>query len=296
MSLGLTLRYLLSRLPVESLKNPPAVVPVVRLSGAIGMSRPLRPSLTLEGVAPLLERAFKTRLAKAVALVVNSPGGSPAQSSLICKRIRQLAEEHELPVHVFVEDVAASGGYWLALAGDDIHVDENSIIGSIGVVSAGFGFDRAIDKLGVQRRVYTIGENKSRLDPFKPEKPEDIEHLKTVQKRIHDNFIDLVRERRGDRLAEDEATLFSGDFWAARDAMELGLVDGIGDVRSVMRDRYGEDVKLIAMTPPRGLLRGRLPGLRAAGGAAMPGIDAGALVEQGLSALDERALWSRFGL
>lgn len=294
MSLGLTIRDLLSRLPIVRVR-PPAVVPVVRLSGPIGMARPMRSSLTLEGVAPLLERAFKTRLANAVALVINSPGGSPAQSSLICKRIRQLADEYELPVHVFVEDVAASGGYWLALAGDDIHVDENSIIGSIGVISAGFGFDRAIDKLGVDRRVYTIGDNKSRLDPFKPEKPEDIEHLKTVQKHIHGNFIDLVRERRGDRVVEDEARLYNGDFWAARDALDLGLVDGIGDVRSVMRAQYGKDVKLIAMTPPRGLLRGRLPGLRATGGLATA-LDAGSLVEQGIAAIEERALWSRFGL
>lgn len=296
MSLGLSLRHLVARLPIRKLQNPPAVVPVLRLAGSIGVSRPLRASLTLEGVAPLLDRAFRIRLAKAVALVINSPGGAPAQASLIYKRIRQLAEEREMAVHVFVEDVAASGGYWLALAGDDIHVDENSIIGSIGVISAGFGFNRAIDKIGVERRVYTVGENKSRLDPFKPEDPADIEHLKSVQQHIHDNFVQLVRARRGERLSGDDATLFSGDFWAAGDALRMGLVDGIGDVRSVMRARYGDNVKLVAITPPRGLLRGRLPGQAAGAAAVLPGVDAGALVEQGLSSIEERALWARFGL
>src|SRR3954462_4789863 len=213
-----------------------AVVPVVRLSGVIGAVTPLRPGLTLAGIAKTLERAFATKHAKAVALVINSPGGSPVQSRQIYLRIRQLAAEKKLPVLVFVEDVAASGGYMIACAGDEIFCDPSSILGSIGVVGGGFGFQELIKKIGVERRLYTSGEHKAMLDPFLPENPDDVARLKAIQREIHDSFIGLVKARRGPALRETEADLFSGAYWTGRRALELGLVDRIGDLRATLRD------------------------------------------------------------
>lgn len=265
------------------------LVPVVRLTGPIGMATPLRPGITLSGVAGALEKAFKITRASAVALVINSPGGSPVQSHLVYKRVRALAEEHGKPVFVFIEDVGASGGYLIALAGDEIVADESSVVGSIGVVAATFGFDKAIEKLGIERRVYTAGERKVILDPFQPEKPEDVRRLKSLQKDVHQMFIDLVKARRGGALNGSDRALFSGEFWSGRKALELGLIDRIGDLRSVMRERFGEKVRLVPIATARGgLLRRLVPGTRAE-------FPAG-LADDLVSAVEARAMWSRYGL
>lgn len=278
------------------LRADAAVVPVVRLHGAIGMATPLRPGITFAGVAKTLDRAFAVKGAKAVALVINSPGGSPVQSHLVYRRIRLLAEEKKLPVIAFVEDVAASGGYMLACAADEIIADPFSILGSIGVVSAGFGFDKAIEKLGVDRRVYTAGERKVILDPFQPEKPDDIKKLKTLQREIHERFVVLVRERRGAVLTGPEKTVFSGEFWAAGQALEYGLIDGMGELRTFLKARYGEKVSTPLITAGGGLFGRAKPGVGFAGyGIDAAGIGAGAV--DGLAAsIEERALWARYGL
>ncbi len=201
------------------------IVPVLRMNGPIGMATPLRPGLSLGAVAGALEKAFQLSKVPSVAVLINSPGGSPVQSSLIFKRIRQLADEHEKKVYVFCEDVAASGGYYLAIAGDEIYADTSSIIGSIGVISQSFGFVEAIKKIGVERRVYTAGENKSTLDPFLPENPDDVVRIKAIQRDIHDVFIGLVKERRAGKLKGPDQELFSGAFWSGPKAAELGLID-----------------------------------------------------------------------
>lgn len=257
----------------------------------------LRPALNLASCADLLKKAFEIKQAPAVAIVINSPGGSPVQSHLIHRRIRALAEENDKKVHVFVEDAAASGGYLIACAGDDITADPSSIVGSIGVVSAGFGFVDAIDKLGIQRRVHTAGQNKSVLDPFLPEKKTDIARLKELQLNIHDMFIDVVKTGRGERLADDK-DMFSGLFWTGQKAKDLGLVDAIGDLRSSMKQRYGDETDLKLIEGKRGLF-----GRRSAFGLAQPAMFADfgshaaqALVDGALTSLEERALWSRLGL
>ncbi|MGH6663701.1 MAG: S49 family peptidase [Pseudolabrys sp.] len=268
------------------------VVPVVRLSGVIGAVTPLRPGLTLASAARTLERAFGTRNARAVALIINSPGGSPAQSHLIFRRIRQLAAEKKLPVIAFVEDVGASGGYMLACAADEIVCDPFSIVGSIGVVGGSFGFPKLMEKLGVERRIYTAGERKVMLDPFQPEKPDDVKRIKAIQKDIHQRFIALVEERRGGKLKSNEKTLFSGEFWTAQTGIELGLVDRIGDLRSTLRERYGEKVRTPLISESRGFFGRRIPGLGSLENIARrPG-----LTGEFISALEERALWGRYGL
>jgi serine protease SohB len=268
------------------------VVPVVRLSGVIGMSTPLRPGLMLSTTARPLERAFATRNARAVALIINSPGGSPAQSHLILRRIRQLAEQKKIPVLAFIEDVGASGGYMLACAADEIICDQYSIVGSIGVVGGSFGFPKLMDKLGIDRRLYTSGERKVMLDPFLPEKPEDVKRIKALQKDIHEHFIALVKQRRGAKLHGSDKTLFSGEFWTAQTAIELGLADALGDLRSTLRERYGEKVRMPLIAAERGLLGRWLPGTSFADALANhPG-----LADDLLSALEARALWSRYGL
>src|SRR5476651_2880658 len=243
----------LRRLVPARFRGDIPVVPVVRLSGVIGMGTPLRPGLMLSSVARSLERAFETRNARAVALIINSPGGSPTQSHLIFRRIRQLAAEKKLPVIAFIEDAGASGGYMLACAADEIICDQFSIVGSIGVVGGSFGFPKLMEKLGVERRLYTAGERKVMLDPFLPEKPEDLKRIKANQKDIHEHFIALVRERRGSKLKGNEKTLFSGEFWTAQMAVELGLADRIGDLRSTLRERYGEKVRMPLISEGRGL-------------------------------------------
>lgn len=277
-------------------------VPVLRFSGPIGMVTPLRPGLTSSAVAGALRKAFTTSKTPAVAIALNSPGGSPVQSSLIFKLIRQHAAEQKKKVYVFCEDVAASGGYYLAVAGDEIYADTSSIIGSIGVISASFGFDRAIARLGIDRRVYTAGENKGALDMFQPENADDIERLRALQRDVHDVFIGVVKDRRAGKLRGPDTELFSGAFWSAPKALEYGLIDGIADIRSKMRELFGEKVRLENVPLSRGGLLGRLrrlpsiaQGMYGSGGdfAGSPGL---ALAEDLVSAVETRALWSRYGL
>jgi len=268
------------------------VVPVVRLSGVIGVVTPLRPGLLISTVAKTLERAFSVRNARAVALIINSPGGSPSQSNLIFRRIRDLSAEKKIPVIAFVEDVGASGGYMLACAADEIVCDIFSIVGSIGVVGGSFGFAKLMDKVGVERRLYTSGEHKAMLDPFLPEDPGDVKRLKAIQKDIHEHFIALVKERRAGKLKGPEKTLFSGEFWTATKAIEFGLADSIGDLRSVLRARYGEKVRMPLISAERSMFGRRLPGV----GLAQALADPPALADDLISALETRALWSRYGL
>jgi signal peptide peptidase SppA len=274
------------------LRGDAPVVPVVRLSGVIGFSTPLKPGLTLANVARPLERAFRMRSARAVALLINSPGGSPVQSHLIYRRIRQLAAENSRSVIAFAEDVAASGGYMIACAADEIICDPNSIVGSIGVVGGSFGFAKLMDKLGIERRLYTSGEHKAMLDPFLPENPEDVERLKAVQREIHEGFIELVKLSRGGRLKGPEKTLFSGEYWTGSKAIAFGLADGIGDLRSTLRERFGADVSTPLISAPRGWLGRVQPGVRLLELVSRRG----GLAEEFVSALEERAIWSRYGL
>ena len=272
-----------------------AIVPVVRLSGVIGAVTPLRPGMTLAGVARTLERAFGMKQAKAVALVINSPGGSPVQSRQIYTRIRQLAAEKKLPVLVFVEDVAASGGYMIACAGDEIFCDPSSIMGSIGVVGGSFGFQELIRKIGVERRLYTAGEHKAMLDPFLPEDPEDVARVKALQREIHAIFIALVKQSRGARLKGADDVLFTGEYWAGETSVSLGLADAIGDLRSTLRARYGDKVLTPVVAPPTGLLSSLL-GRKSAGAGTIASLDGIAgLPDELISALESRAIWAKFG-
>jgi serine protease SohB len=283
---------LLEPLLPPRLRTAVPLVPVVRLAGVIGLATPLRPGLTLSSVARSLERAFSMRHARAVALAINSPGGSPAQSHLIFRRIRQLADEKKIPVIAFVEDVGASGGYMLACAADEIVCDPYSLVGSIGVVGGSFGFPKLMEKLGIERRIYAAGERKVMLDPFQPEKPEDVERLKAIQKNIHAHFIALVKERRSGRLKGEDALLFSGEFWTAETAISLGLADRIGDLRGVLRERFGDKVRTPLVSIERGFLGRRIPGVDRHHG--LP--HRSALAEDLISALEARAWWARFGL
>jgi len=272
------------------LRGDQPVVPVVRLSGVIGLSTPLRPGLTMAGVARTLERVFAVRNAAAVALAINSPGGSPVQSHLIFRRIRELAQEKKRRVIAFVEDAAASGGYMLACAADEIIADPSSIVGSIGVVGGSFGFNKLIGKLGIERRLYTSGEHKAMLDPFLPEDAADVERLKKLQREIHDDFIALVKSRRGGKLVGPEKDLFSGEYWTGRRALELGLVDAIGDLRTTLRERFGDQVAMPLVSAERRLFGRRVSGVGR--GELAPG----SLAEDLISALEARALWARYGL
>jgi signal peptide peptidase SppA len=270
------------------------VVPVVRLSGTIGAVTPLRPGLSLAGVAKLLDRAFAVRNAKAVALAINSPGGSPVQSRLIYLRIRALAAEKKIPVYAFVEDVAASGGYMIACAADEIYCDPSSIVGSIGVVGGTFGFTELIKKIGVERRLYTAGEHKAQLDPFLPEDPGDVARIKALQREIHALFIALVKESRGARLKGPEDVLFSGEYWAGGTSVSLGLSDAIGDLRAVLRTRFGDKVRTPVIAPPTGLLSSFMR--KSSGAGAEASLDGfAALPDQLISALEARAVWAKYG-
>lgn len=270
----------------DRMEHTPTVA-VLRLSGVIGqMGSIRRGGLALSELAEPIEKAFKLPRLKAVSLAINSPGGSPVQSSLIAGRIRALAEENEVPVYAFCEDVAASGGYWLACAADEIYADGASVVGSIGVISAGFGFTGLIEKLGVERRVYSAGDRKAQLDPFQPEDPKDIRHLKGLQKDLHEQFKGYVQERRGEKLTGAEKTLFSGDFWTGRAALDMGLVDGIADLRGKMREVYGEKVRLRLVTQPRSWLQRKF------------GMEnrADRWARDVVGVVEERALWNRYGL
>lgn len=260
---------------IPFLKSGPKVA-VLRLYGVIG-SGP-RASISDEGMAPLIERAFRKGKPDAVALIINSPGGSPVQSSLVAARIRRLAEEKGIPVHAFVEDVAASGGYWLACAADDIWADAGSIVGSIGVISAGFGAHELLARQGVERRVYTAGKSKSMLDPFRPENPEDVARLKGILGDLHQVFIDWVKSRRRAKLGE--ADIFTGEVWLGAKATELGLIDGVAQATPKLKELYGEKVRFIRHSRKKGWMP-RI-GIR--------------LMEDAMVAVEERAHWARFGL
>lgn len=265
------------------IRRPP-VIPVVRLQGVIAADqRPGR--LNIASVEPLLARAFAMRSAPVVAIVINSPGGSPVQSRLISKRIRDLADQNRKPVLVFVEDAAASGGYFIAVAGDEILVDPSSIVGSIGVIMASFGFVEALDKLGIERRVHTAGRNKSTLDPFLPEKAEDVERIKRFELDIHQVFIDHVKAGRRGRLKASDDVLFTGEWWTGLRGIELGLADGIGDLHATLRERYGDTVVLKHIAPKRPLFA--LPRL---------GFSAQSMVEDVTHSIEDRAWWARLGL
>ncbi|HET7192975.1 MAG TPA: S49 family peptidase [Pseudolabrys sp.] len=291
-SIGRSVIDQFARLVPRRFRADVPVVPVVRMIGAIGIVTPLRPGLLLSTIARSLDRAFETPRARAVALVINSPGGSPSQSHLIFRRIRQLAEEKGIPVLAFVEDVGASGGYMLACAADEIVCDQFSIVGSVGVVGGTFGFPKLMEKLGVERRLYTAGDRKAMLDPFLPEKPEDVKRIKAIQQDIHQHFIELVKSRRGTKLQGSDKTLFSGEFWTAQKAIELGLVDHIGDLRSILRERYGQKVHTPLISAQRSLFGRRLPGVDLANAIMVhPG-----LADELISSIEARALWGRYGL
>lgn len=288
----MTLRDVLRWLPIERLRNPPPRVAVLRLDGVIA-PRQWRNALSLAGQAATIERGFRLSRLSAVALQINSPGGSPVQSALLYRRIRQLAEEKRVPVFAFAEDVAASGGYWLALAGDEIYAEEASLIGSIGVVTASFGMHRLIERFGVERRLHTAGENKSLLDPFLPEDPADVARLSVLQQDIHASFKDHVRRRRLGKIDAVDESLFSGEVLTGRMALARGLIDGIGDLRSVMRARFGDKVRLVAVSEPRHR-RWWLPRFLPSGAQSQGNLVA-ALIDFG-DWLEARALWARFGL
>jgi signal peptide peptidase SppA len=275
-------------LPFGPWRSLEPTVAVLRFDGVIGLRG--RRGLSVRRYAAALERAFSQRGLKAVALAINSPGGSPAQSALLYRRIRQLAAEHAVPVLAFAEDVAASGGYWLALAADEIYAEETSLLGSIGVVTAGFGFVDLLGRLGIERRLYTAGDNKSLLDPFLPEQSHDVERLKTLQQDLHESFKELVRQRRGAKLKGEDAQIFSGEVFAGKRALSLGLIDGIGELRGVLRGLFGEEVRLRLIEPERRRplwARIALPG--------RPDVAAD-LVGDLAARVEERLVWARFGL
>jgi serine protease SohB len=277
-------------LPFAGPEKP--LVTVIEMTGVIGEIGAGRKGLTLKKLEKPIADAFKPKGVKAVVLAINSPGGSPVQSRLIFSAVRREAKEKDVPVLAFIEDAGASGGYILALAGDEIYADESSIVGSIGVISGGFGFHEAIGRLGVERRVYTAGENKSQLDPFQPEDPEDVARLKDMLNELHQQFIALVKERRGDKLSEDE-TLFSGRFWSGAMAVEKGLVDGTAQFGDFLRDRFGKDVKIKRISQEKGSLLKLL----FSGGAQSPSEGLALVDAEELAAAGERrALWARIGL
>jgi len=273
----------------------PPVVSVLRLSGAIGMPTGFRRGLSLSGAADSINKLFADKTVAAAAIVINSPGGSPVQAALIHDRVRALAAEKGVKVLTFGEDVAASGGYMLLLAGDEIYAHENSIVGSIGVLSAGFGFQKMLEKVGIERRVHTSGERKAMLDPFRPEDPRDTAHLEALQREVHESFKAMVRARRQGKLTAEESDLFSGAFWTGAKSKEMGLVDGLGDLRAVCRQKFGDKVEFRVVAPRRswwslGLLSGRKS-------ENFSDIESKGDWAAGLiAAVEERALWSRFGL
>jgi signal peptide peptidase SppA len=274
---------------IERFRDPPPVVPVLRFDGVIG-PRQWRGAVSLASHAAALDKAFAAKRLVAVAIIVNSPGGSPVQSALLFRRIRQLADEKHVPVIAFAEDVAASGGYWLALAGDEVYAEETSLVGSIGVVSSGFGFSQLIDRLGIERRLHTAGENKSMLDPFLPERERDVERLTGLQQDIHAAFKDHVRLRRVGKIDAADETLFSGEVMTGRMALSKGLIDGIGDLRAVMKARFGERVRLVPVASER--RRRWFPSRPARGIEA----ERFGLVADLVDWLEARLLWARFGL
>lgn len=268
---------------IGPLVKPKPKIAVIRLAGVIADGTMRRQTINHHKYQKTVEQAFELYNLQAVAFSINSPGGSPAQSALIGNQIRRLAEDKDIPVYAFIEDVAASGGYWLACAADEIYAQDVSIVGSIGVISASFGFQDLIDRHGVERRIHTSGKDKSFLDPFVTEKPGDVKRLKTIQADLHDSFITWVQDRRGSALQGEEKDLFEGQFWTGQIALEHGLIDGLGDLKTVCKEKHGEDIKFIDLTPERGFLSGLMGG------------DA-SLSEDALEALQKWAIWARYGL
>ena len=259
-------------------------IPTLRLSGVIGQAGFMRSGLNISSLDKLIEKLFSDKKSPAVALIINSPGGSPTQSSLIAEKIIRKSKEKNKKVIAFVEDVAASGGYWLACASDEIYIDTNSILGSIGVISPGFGFVELIKKIGIERRVYTSGKSKSFLDPFKEENEEDISRLKGIQEQIHENFITYVKSRRGKKIQEEnEDEIFSGLFWVGSKAIELGLADGIGSIYDIIKEKYGKNAKIKFIDQKKSFIQKKLSSSL---------IDSEALLRQ----IEEKVMWSRFGL
>jgi len=267
--------------------KPKPKVAIIRMSGVIADAGMKRGGISHHKYRSSIEDAFDVFNLKAVALVINSPGGSPAQSQLIGDQIRRLADEKEVPVYAFIEDVAASGGYWLACAADEIYGVSSSIAGSIGVISAGFGFKNLIEKHGVERRVHTSGKDKSFLDPFVEEKPADVKRLKGLQSDLHDIFKDWVRERRGDRLTAADKDVFEGQFWTADKAAELGIIDGIGEVRSFAKEKFGKTIRFAEFGPEKRFMPS-LFGLDIKSSASIP--------EDISEAIETKAAWGRFGV
>ena len=270
-------------------------VAVIKLTGVIAASSSLRKGLNLQSIETHLYDAFSNKRTTAVALVLNSPGGSPVQSDLIQKRVRDLGQEFKKPIYVFCEDVAASGGYWIALAGDEIYANASSIIGSIGVVSAGFGFKEAIGKLGIERRIYSTGPNKGMLDPFEDEDPKHVQRLKNLQEEIFTLFREWVLSQRGSKLKGAHEELFSGAFWTGVKAKELGLIDGLGELREIMQDRFGEDVLFKNYAPKTGILSKLGLGSESVSGISKD-FTINSMLPDAMEWIEQRATWGRFGL
>ena len=280
------IRTLIAKIPIDALANPDPVVAVLPLEGVIGTSGRFSNAINLSNLEDKIKAAFDIYNVKAVALSINSPGGSPVQSELIVKRIRELSEEKEIPVYAFAEDVAASGGYMLALAGEEIYAHKASIVGSIGVISAGFGYPGAIEKLGIERRVYTAGESKSLMDPFKPEVEKDVKMMKTLLKEVHGFFKEFVKEARGDKLKDVKKNIFSGQVWNGEEATKIGLIDGVGDMRSIMKEKLGEDVKFKRLKDEKGFFKGLL-------GVHRPNVS---IAEDVIKTIETRGEWGKYGL
>ena len=263
-------------------------IPTLRLSGVIGQAGSFRAGLTISSLNKLIDKLFSDKKSPIVALIINSPGGSPTQSSLIAEKIIAKSKEKNKKVIAFVEDVAASGGYWLACSADEIFIDQNSIIGSIGVISPGFGFVNLIKKIGIERRVYTSGKSKSFLDPFKPEKKEDINRLKKIQEQIHENFISFVKSRRGKKIKKNqEKEVFSGLFWVGNKALDFGLVDGIGSMNTILKDRFGKNYKIKYIDQKKSFIQRKLS-------SSLSGSILNA--EELIDKIEEKSLLSRYGL
>ena len=261
------------------------IIPHIRLSGVIGSVGRFKQGIDFSGQQEIIKKAFSFKKAKSIAISINSPGGSPVQSHLIHDYIRQLAKKNKKKVIVFAEDVAASGGYLIACAGDEIYANSSSIVGSIGVISASFGFQDAIKKIGVQRRVYTAGKNKSTLDPFKEEKEEDIERIKKLQLELHSDFIEVVKKSRGSKLKDPEKNnTFTGEFWSGTASMKLGLIDGIGNAEQILREKFGEDIIIKKLEKQKSFIAKKLSS----------SIDN--QIDNIASVIEERALWQKFGL
>ena len=267
------------------------IIPVVYISGIIGNIGGLRKGITISSIEDLLEKAFKIKNSAAIAIIINSPGGSPVQSSLIYKRIKKLAKKNKTKVIFFVEDVAASGGYYIACAGDEIYVDENSIVGSIGVIYASFGFDKLIKKYGIERRIFTTGKYKSILDSFQKQKLSDVKKLKSIQTEIFKNFKDIVLKSRIKKINKQNKNIFSGSFWTGKEAIKLGLVDGIGDLKTIMEKKFGEKLRYVPIKPKKSFLKGIL----SKSFYSKDLLDTKKIINDMMTYMESRNIWGRYG-